>query len=386
LASRILLIDDDAIVHKIAQRQIGKDFELFHADSAKEGLMLIDSKKPNLILLDIEMPDINGYQLCKQIRGNEKYNHIAIVFLSGKSSEQDIMLGYELGADDYIVKPFHVDELLKKIKVLEQNQLNNATLTQKAVNPKIAASAPGSIEPAGEFAQVMSFVADSYGIDSLEALAQRFFALSNSWGLNCSVMFSHSGKSGKETFFANNNIVKSLEKEMLLHTKNKGQTLQFGCRMIVNYPQVSVLVKNMPLVSEPKYDFYNEYLVMLSGAINAKVVTLAERQSISRKSQELTDAFVEIRDKLVSLVAVLNAKNGRILRTIRSISKQVDSQLQALDLSQQTQKQLNDITHSLLENIGRDTTDANAANKDLATLTLSMQEVVSRQERFSKSI
>ncbi len=320
MSSRILLIDDDAIVHKIAQRQIGKDFELFHAHSAKEGLTLLDSKKPNLILLDIEMPEINGYQLCKQIRANAKYNNIAIVFLSGKSSEQDIMLGYELGADDYIVKPFHIDVLLKKIKVLEQNQLKNAALIQKSqqktTRPKTIGINKAKPKAISELAQVMSFVEDSYSIECLIALAKRFFVLTNGWGLNCIVMFRHN-----ETFFANNNIIKPLEKEILLHSKNNNPILQLGSRMIINHPQVSVLIKNMPLLPQQgsqqmqqKYNFYNECLPTLAGAINAKVVGLIERQSISEQTQQLTRSFGEIRDKLIGLIGRLNSKKWQYFK------------------------------------------------------------------------
>ncbi|NQZ06522.1 MAG: response regulator [Algicola sp.] len=381
MSSRILLIDDDAIVHKIAQRQIGKEYELFHAHSAKEGLELIQSKKPHLILLDIEMPETNGYQLCKQIRADKQYDNVSIVFLSGKSAEKDIMLGYELGADDYIVKPFHVDILLKTIKVLEQNQSKNAALRRKTAQTKD--KTPSNAEPANELAQVMSFIDHSHRIDCLETLANQFFALTNNWALKCSAMFSHTGT---ETFFANNNVIKPLEKQILMQTKNSNRTLQFGNRMVVIYPNISVLVKNMPPSSSPKYDFYKTCLPSLIGTINAKVLKLLERQSIDQQTQQLTDAFIEIKDKLVNLVALLNSKNGSMLKSIKSTSKQIDQQLQLLNLPAQAQQQLKTITHSLLDKISSDTTNASSANKDLAMVILNMQEVVSQQQTLAKKI
>ncbi len=381
MSSRILLIDDDAIVHKIAQRQIGKEYELFHAYSAKEGLEQLTSTKPDLVLLDIEMPETNGYQLCKQIRADEQYDNVAIVFLSGKSAEKDIMLGYELGADDYIVKPFHIDELLKKIKVLEQNQSKNAALRRKTAQSKD--NPPSNSESDNELAQVMAFIEQSYPVDCLETLTNQFFTLTNSWALKCSAMFSHTGT---ETFFANNNVIKPLEQQILMQTKNSNRILQFGNRMVVIYPNISVLVKNMPPSASPKYEFYKTCLPTLIGTINAKVAVLLEHQAISQQTQQLTDAFIEIKDQLVNLVSQLNFKNGSILKSIKSTSKQIDQHLESLDLPAQTQNQLRTITHSLLDNITNDTTNASSLNKDLAMVIMNMQAVVSQQQTLAKKI
>jgi DNA-binding response OmpR family regulator len=381
LSSRILLIDDDTIVHKIAQRQLGKEYELFHAYSAKEGLEQITSTKPDLILLDIEIPETNGYQLCKQIRADKQYDNVAIVFLSGKSAEKDIMLGYELGADDYIVKPFHIDDLLKKVKVLEQNQSKNAALRRKTTQSKD--KTPSNAESGNELAQVMAFIEQSYPVDCLETLTNQFFTLTNNWALKCSAMLSHTGT---ETFFANNNVIKPLEQQILMLTKNSNRTLQFGNRMVVIYPNISVLVKNMPPSSNPKYDIYKTCLPTLIGTINAKVNVLLDHQSISQQTQQLTDAFIEIKDQLVTLVSQLNFKNGVILKSIKSTSKQIDQHLQSLDLPPQTQKQLKTITHLLLDNITNDTTNAIALNKDLAIVIMNMQAVVSQQQALAKTI
>lgn len=382
MSSRILLIDDDAFIHKIAQRQIGTNYELLHAHSAKEGLVLIDSKNPQLILLDVEMPDTTGYQLCQQVRAQSKYNHIAIVFLSSKSSEQDIMLGYQLGADDYIVKPFHIDVLLKKIKVLEQTQAIKTPDPQKTADTSVAVLSQSNIEPAKAFSQVMLFIEDTYTIDCLDTLAKRFFTLTNQWGLNCSVMFSHTSEA---LFFTSNNVIKPLEKEIMLQTqKNSSRTLQFGHRMIVNYSQVSVLVKNMPMSLPLLCDFYKECLPALTGAIDARIQVLTERQSICQQTREVTDAIAKIRDKLVNLIAALNSKNGSILRLIESTHQTIDSQLNALGLEQQTHQQLKDFILGLLTSIATQSKDASSLNKDLASVTLSMQEAVSQQKSFIK--
>ena len=78
----------------------------------------IQKNKPNLVVLDIMLPGLSGLDVCREIRSNEKYNDISIVMLTAKSEEIDRIVGFELGADDYVTKPFSVRELILRVKVL----------------------------------------------------------------------------------------------------------------------------------------------------------------------------------------------------------------------------------------------------------------------------
>ncbi|MCK4777874.1 MAG: response regulator, partial [Actinomycetia bacterium] len=104
---KILIVDDNTQIRKLLKTFLLK--EGFDTVTAPNGIKLIGAlkfHKPDLILLDIMMSWIDGYDLCKTIKGNKELKDIKVVFVSGKTTRDDIDKGYEVGCDDYITKPF----------------------------------------------------------------------------------------------------------------------------------------------------------------------------------------------------------------------------------------------------------------------------------------
>ncbi len=109
----ILIIEDDATMLRALKDNFEfKGYCVLTADDGEEGLNAALNKKPDLILLDIMLPEINGYEVCRLIR-KENLN-MPIIMLTAKGEESDIILGLNLGADDYVTKPFSIKELLAR--------------------------------------------------------------------------------------------------------------------------------------------------------------------------------------------------------------------------------------------------------------------------------
>ncbi|MFC1742762.1 response regulator [Candidatus Riflebacteria bacterium] len=117
---RILIVDDEQVNIKVYSVILQKDYEVKGVLDGLIALEVIPEFRPDLILLDIMMPGLNGYETCKRIRKNPISKFTKILMVSGKITEADRLKGYEVGSDDYIVKPFVKDELLAKIKVYLQ--------------------------------------------------------------------------------------------------------------------------------------------------------------------------------------------------------------------------------------------------------------------------
>lgn len=116
---KVLVVDDDPYILMSIEFLMRKNgFEVMVARNGTEALEYIHNQPPDLILLDIMMPDVDGYSICRQIKASEELKHIIVVFLSAKTAEADIRLGYETGASLYISKPFSTRELMKQIKEL----------------------------------------------------------------------------------------------------------------------------------------------------------------------------------------------------------------------------------------------------------------------------
>lgn len=120
---KILIVDDELhIVELLKYNLEANGYKVDFSLNGREGLNKSSKNKPSLILLDIMLPEMDGFDVCKELKKNKETQGIPIIMLTAKGEEFDKILGLELGADDYITKPFSVRELLARIKaVLRRN-------------------------------------------------------------------------------------------------------------------------------------------------------------------------------------------------------------------------------------------------------------------------
>jgi DNA-binding response OmpR family regulator len=120
---KIVLIEDDADLFALVKYNLEKEgFAVAGSQTGKGAIDLCRRERPDLVLLDIMLPDSDGLDICKGIRMHSELQHVPIIFLTARASETDRIVGLELGANDYIVKPFFVRELIARIKIQFRGQ------------------------------------------------------------------------------------------------------------------------------------------------------------------------------------------------------------------------------------------------------------------------
>jgi PleD family two-component response regulator len=126
---RILVVEDDFDISNMLKLYFQSlDYEVFVAPRGEKALELTRQKLPNVIVLDIMLPDIDGYEVCRRLRTNLRTSHIPILFLTQKDERSDKIRGLELGADDYITKPFDVEELRLRVRnTIKRAELESLT-------------------------------------------------------------------------------------------------------------------------------------------------------------------------------------------------------------------------------------------------------------------
>ena len=117
LRARILVVDDDPMNLSVMQEVLGDDYHLKTLSSGKGVLKEARAFRPDLVLLDIMMPEVSGYDVCRQLRAQHGLRHLKIVLVSAKAMLSERLEGYRAGADDYITKPFDIDELAAKVRI-----------------------------------------------------------------------------------------------------------------------------------------------------------------------------------------------------------------------------------------------------------------------------
>jgi PleD family two-component response regulator len=123
VTGRMLVVEDDQDIAKMLRIYFdSQGYEVLVSGRGSEALDICRKKLPNVVVLDIILPDIDGYEVCRQLRGSLRTSHIPIIFLTQRDERSDKIAGLELGADDYITKPFDIEEL--KLRV--QNAMKRA--------------------------------------------------------------------------------------------------------------------------------------------------------------------------------------------------------------------------------------------------------------------
>ena len=116
MKSKIMVVDDDPNIRQLVSIYLEREgFEVTAADRGDEALRAFRAAPPNLMLLDIMLPGMDGWQVCREVR---KISNIPVIMLTAKDETFDKVLGLELGADDYVVKPFEPKELVARIKAV----------------------------------------------------------------------------------------------------------------------------------------------------------------------------------------------------------------------------------------------------------------------------
>lgn len=116
-ASKILIVDDNPLNLKMLKLILkNEDYEVLLANDGAEGLQKAEQEKPDLIFLDIMMPGIDGFEVCEKLKSHPHTKDIPIIFLTAKTDTEGLVRGFELGAADYVTRPFNRTELMARLK------------------------------------------------------------------------------------------------------------------------------------------------------------------------------------------------------------------------------------------------------------------------------
>ena len=133
--SKVLIVEDEANIRQLVKYNLEKEsYQVIEAEDGLLGLRLAKAEKPDLVLLDLMLPQMDGLEVCRSLKGNQATAALPIIMLTAKSEEIDKVIGLELGADDYMTKPFSPRELVARVKaVLRRSQKETSLPGELAV-------------------------------------------------------------------------------------------------------------------------------------------------------------------------------------------------------------------------------------------------------------
>lgn len=245
-----------------------------------------------------------------------------LFYIGEQLASAEISQLYDQGVDEYL--SLNDAELLLE-KKLHAYQRTMKRVQQLSIDYEFAhKTAMDAMAGNSELGQIMNFVEQSYSIHDCRVLADKFFLTTTALGLNCVLLIELNNQSH---FFSSSEVVKPLEEQLLLAAKSSQRFHDFGVRTVINYPNASLLIKNMPLNDLNRYGRIKDALPTLLSALDAKLSALSAERMIREQAEELGSAFDVVQASFVHLNSV--------------ISEKIKSGNQTMSLV------LNDLTHNL---------------------------------------
>jgi len=296
----ILVVDDSPADLQLTINIIKEHYKVLGAKSGEQALDIIPKAKVDIVLLDVNMPGIDGYNTCQQIKALE--NPPVVIFVSANDSTEEITKGYEVGGEDYLVKPYSTALLLNKIvstlKLTDKIGLLVETVDQAS---NIALSAMSS---SGELSIVVNTLRSSFSISTLDELGMLATETLEQYGLTGTVQL--------RTEYSNNNYstnaeISPLEAELLNRIADMQERIfAKDARLFLNQGKVSFLIKNIPIVDEDLSGRLRDYLAMVIEGVNEKCIALGNEQQVKAERNDTVTKLIKEAD--VSLTYALDTQ------------------------------------------------------------------------------
>jgi DNA-binding response OmpR family regulator len=166
--ANILVIDDDEIVARTIERALRSiDLRVTVANSGVEGLKIARRRRPDLVILDIIMPGMDGYAVCREMRADMLLEEVPVLFLTARAKDEDRIAGFLAGADDYLAKPFNIDELGLRVRaILRRARRQFAQEATPSPTKSGTLSEAGQAESSSEHERQMRLAIGGYILDT----------------------------------------------------------------------------------------------------------------------------------------------------------------------------------------------------------------------------
>ena len=239
---RVFAVDDDQLILDVLAGTLADVCDLETFVSAEACLSRLVDAKPDLFLLDVSMPVMDGYALCRHLKGDWETQDIPVVFVSASDNSDTRLLCYEAGGDDFIQKPFSPVELEGKLKAAGRILEEKKALREQAGYAQRTAMA--AMVSMGELGVVLQFLSKSFACNTVDDLARAMIDAMGQYDLQAAVQM----RLGNDVLsLSQNGRDVPLEVSVLNHVRDSGRIFQFKSRCVFNYGRVTLMVNNMPL-------------------------------------------------------------------------------------------------------------------------------------------
>jgi len=342
---KLLIVEDDATSQLMLKTMLG-EHELTIVNSGEAGIEAA-AQQPDMVILDINLPGIDGYETCRQLRNMEQTQTTPILFLSNYKALEDRLQAYGAGGNDYISKPFDITELTTKI-----NLHSKLVAKQQEVDQQLDSSHKMLIDiqtSAAKLQSISRFIQATLFCHNIDTLFKHFFKTANELGVACILKID--GSSGTEMRSSNGVEISTLEQEILYMSRAIERIHSFGQdRAIFHWGHATLLTRNVGDMIDT--------LALFMDALEAGIKAVGSESRLLQQVEDLEARNTQVRHRVTDLFALMNSDlrdailslgltaaldledEDRLEALINGFSKRIDNELQTLGDNNQIMKQL----------------------------------------------
>lgn len=368
---KILSVDDDDASQRLIQNSLVPDFEVICAMSGEQAISNTHAISPDIILLDVNMPGKNGFETCTELRQTYSSTDIPILFISAEGELNHRLKGYQSGGDDFIVKPFDIEELKSKILTLANFSQQSKSIKNNCEQFRSAMMT--ALTNSSEIGEVLRFIKNTFEADSNHALAELIIDFCESYNLRCSLQIRSNGLCEN---FSCRGEPSALERDILFQAQHAERIISSGNNTLFNSPQISLLIKHMPIDNEELYGRLKDHLAMiLDGAIAClNRLELATSQQQKRQS---TIAKIDqlIRENIEPVAHYIQDCKSAITEKLDDVDVDIQSTLTDIELSAEQHQSVLGLFEELRKHTLSALETSECLEQEIARLTLALSEL-----------
>lgn len=341
---RIFVVDDDEPSRIMLRSIFAETYAVELFDSAESCLERMKTERPGLFLLNVGLPGMDGFEMCRRLKSDELIAHIPVIFISRKEGMEFRLTGYDAGGDDFLVKPYAVEEVKRKVAVVLKAVEKAAALRQRIDDSEKMAL--DSLTNLSEFAIVIGFVQNLNQCASNEDIAEALLKVLRAYQLEGAVQVL---APDNQFTLSEEGRDRPIECAVIESVRGLGRIVEFKRRFACNLDSLTVLVKNMPLHDPTLCARIRDNLLIAAECANARIQA---QQHQSRNSQSKTKA-AEAFDALQSVIFNFRSKYAQALYQsslqTQGLLDDLASAFVSLGLSAEQERRIDHIVQSRME-------------------------------------
>jgi CheY-like chemotaxis protein len=323
----ILLVDDDPAMLALVREAIGDDYPCHGCADGPAALAEFERLRPGLVLLDISLPGMDGYEVCRRLREAAGQDEIMVLFISGHDDMDHRLAAYDAGGDDFTAKPFAIPELRRKLAVAMRTR---AEMAHRRHNlDEIRNVAFTALSSSGELGAVLRFFQASNGCANVEELARALVAAVAEYGVRAVVQMRFLDR----ILTLNSDGRQSpMEHELLLRMARDERLSDFGSRTLVNYPHVTLLVRDLPMDDPDRVGRLRDHVCMLAEAAEMGLKRLSDLVRLSLQHEALRHAADGIAEVIAEIEGTFKRQQSELVAVFGNLDEEMTRLFSHLEL------------------------------------------------------